>query len=100
MVRAFGLLVGAFQGGLASGLPLAFSELYPTQIRANGAGFCTSFGRGLGSIMPAAVGFAAAHASLPTAMGTLAVTAYAIAFVAACWLPNATGVSMSEEGTA
>ncbi|WP_040262719.1 MFS transporter [Pseudomonas massiliensis] len=99
VVLALGLLVGAFQGGLASGLPLAFSELYPTRIRANGAGFCTSFGRGLGSVMPAAVGFAAAHASLPAAMGTLAVTAYAIAFLAACWLPNATGVNMSEEGS-
>jgi MFS family permease len=44
-ILALGLLLGAFQGGLASGLPLAFSELYPTRMRANGAGFCTSFGR-------------------------------------------------------
>lgn len=97
IVLALGLLLGAFQGGLASGLPLAFSELYPTRIRANGAGFCTSFGRGFGSIMPAAVGFASTQMSLPAAMGIFAVSSYLIAFVAAMCLPNATGVEMSDE---
>ncbi|WP_311969811.1 MFS transporter [Pseudomonas baltica] len=92
-----GLLLGAFQGGLASGLPVAFAELYPTRIRANGAGFCTSFGRGFGSIMPAAVGFASTAMGLPTAMGVFAISSYAIAFVAALCLPDATGADMTEE---
>jgi MFS family permease len=92
-----GLLLGAFQGGLASGLPVAFAELYPTRIRANGAGFCTSFGRGFGSIMPAAVGFASTGMGLPTAMGVFAISSYVIAFVAALCLPNATGADMTEE---
>jgi hypothetical protein len=92
-----GLLLGAFQGGLASGLPVAFSELYPTRIRANGAGFCTSFGRGFGSIMPAAVGFASTSIGLPTAMGIFAITSYLIAFIAALCLPDATGVDMNAE---
>jgi MFS family permease len=94
-----GLLLGAFQGGLASGLPVAFAELYPTRIRANGAGFCTSFGRGFGSIMPAAVGFASTSIGLPTAMGIFAITSYLIAFLAALCLPNATGVDMNTEQT-
>lgn len=92
-----GLLLGAFQGGLASGLPVAFAELYPTRIRANGAGFCTSFGRGFGSIMPAAVGFASTDMGLPTAMGLFAITSYLIAFIAALCLPNATGADMTDE---
>jgi len=92
-----GLLLGAFQGGLASGLPVAFAELYPTRIRANGAGFCTSFGRGFGSIMPAAVGFASTGMGLPTAMGVFAISSYLIAFVAALCLPNATGADMTED---
>lgn len=92
-----GLLLGAFQGGLASGLPVAFAELYPTRIRANGAGFCTSFGRGFGSIMPAAVGFASTGMGLPTAMGVFAISSYLIAFIAALCLPNATGADMTEE---
>jgi hypothetical protein len=78
-------------------LPVAFSELYPTRIRANGAGFCTSFGRGFGSIMPAAVGFASASMGLAAAMGTFAIVSYAIAFIAALCLPNATGVQMTDD---
>lgn len=92
-----GLLLGTFQGGLASGLPVAFAELYPTRIRANGAGFCTSFGRGFGSIMPAAVGFASTSMGLPAAMGTFAISSYVIAFIAALCLPNATGADMTAE---
>lgn len=99
VILALGLLLGAFQGGLASGLPLAFSELYPTRMRANGAGFCTSFGRGFGSIMPAAVGFASAHMSLPAAMGAFAIGSYLIGFIAALCLPDATGVDMSAAET-
>lgn len=95
VILALGLLLGAFQGGLASGLPLTFSELYPTRIRANGAGFCTSFGRGFGSIMPAAVGFASLHMSLPAAMGSFAIGSYLIGFIAALCLPNATGADLS-----
>ncbi|MDN3235609.1 MFS transporter [Pseudomonas sp. WAC2] len=94
IILGLGLLLGAFQGGLASGLPLTFSELYPTSIRANGAGFCTSFGRGFGSIMPAAVGFAAAHIGLETAMGAFAIGSYTVGFIAALCLPNATGVDL------
>jgi MFS family permease len=94
ILLGLGLLLGAFQGGLASGLPLAFSELYPTRIRANGAGFCTSFGRGFGSIMPAAVGFASGHMDLGIAMGSFAIGSYLIGFLAALCLPDATGVDL------
>lgn len=97
LILALGLLLGAFQGGLASGLPLTFSELYPTRMRANGAGFCTSFGRGFGSIMPAAVGFASLHMSLPVAMGSFAIGSYLIGFLAALCLPNATGADLTAD---
>jgi len=95
VILSLGLLLGAFQGGLASGLPLTFSELYPTSMRANGAGFCTSFGRGFGSIMPAAVGFASIHMSLPVAMGSFAIGSYLIGLLAALCLPDATGVDLT-----
>lgn len=95
VILSLGLLLGAFQGGLASGLPPTFSELYPTSMRANGAGFCTSFGRGFGSIMPAAVGFASIHMSLPVAMGSFAIGSYLIGLLAALCLPDATGVDLT-----
>ncbi len=91
-----GLFLGAFQGGLASGLTPTFSELYPTSIRASGAGFCTSFGRGFGAIMPAAVGIASAYVPLGYAMGGFAILSYLLGFCAACVLPNATGVDLNE----
>jgi MFS family permease len=91
-----GFLLGALQGGLASGLTPAFSELYPTQIRGSGAGFCASFGRGFGSLMPALVGIASSHIALGYAMGALAITSYCVAIVAALCLPNATGVDLAQ----
>ncbi len=91
-----GFLLGALQGGLASGLTPAFSELYPTQIRGSGAGFCASFGRGFGSLMPALVGIASSHIALGYAMGALAITSYCVAIMAALCLPNATGVDLAQ----
>ncbi len=91
-----GFLLGALQGGLASGLTPAFSELYPTQIRGSGAGFCASFGRGFGSLMPALVGIVSSHIALGYAMGALAITCYCVAIMAALCLPNATGVDLAQ----
>lgn len=91
-----GFLLGALQGGLASGLTPAFSELYPTQMRGSGAGFCASFGRGFGSLMPALVGFASSYVALGYAMGALAIISYCIGIIAALCLPNSTGVDLTQ----
>ncbi|WP_394542014.1 MFS transporter [Pantoea sp. SGAir0418] len=91
-----GFLLGALQGGLASGLTPAFSELYPTQIRGSGAGFCASFGRGFGSLMPALVGVASSHITLGYAMGVLAIISYCTGIIAALCLPNSTGVDLTQ----
>lgn len=89
-----GFFLGSLQGGLASGLTPAFSELYSTYIRGSGAGFCASFGRGFGSLMPALVGIVSSHIHLGYAMGALAITSYLIGIVAALCLPNATGINL------
>ena len=89
-----GFFLGSLQGGLASGLTPAFSELYSTYIRGSGAGFCASFGRGFGSLMPAIVGIVSSHIHLGYAMGALAITSYFIGIVAALCLPNATGIDL------
>lgn len=91
-----GFLLGALQGGLASGLTPAFSELYPTQMRGSGAGFCASFGRGFGSLMPALVGFTSSYVALGYAMGALAIISYCIGIIAALCLPNSTGVDLTQ----
>lgn len=91
-----GFFLGSLQGGLASGLTPAFSELYSTYIRGSGAGFCASFGRGFGSLMPALVGIVSSHIHLGYAMGALAITSYIIGIVAALCLPNSTGINLED----
>jgi MFS family permease len=88
--------LGAFQAALASGKLPTFAELFPTNIRASGQGFCLGGGRGFGSIVPATVGLLAASLSLGTAMGTCALCAYAIAFCAAVFLPETSGADLHE----
>lgn len=87
--------LGAFQGALASGMLPTFAELFPTDIRANGQGFCLSGGRGFGSVVPATVGLLAATHPLGAAMGTCALCAYALAFLAALALPETIGADLS-----
>ncbi|BAN28078.1 MFS transporter [Caballeronia insecticola] len=88
--------LGAFQGALASGMLPTFAELFPTNIRASGQGFCLGGGRGFGSIVPATVGLLAASLPLGTAMGTCALCAYGVAFAAALFLPETSGTDLHE----
>jgi len=86
--------LGAFQGGLASGMLPTFAELFPTAIRASGQGFCLGGGRGFGSVVPTTVGVLAASHPLGPAMGGCALCAYGVAFLAAIALPETSGVDL------
>ncbi|MGH7253178.1 MAG: MFS transporter, partial [Nitrospiraceae bacterium] len=50
-------LLGFFNNGIFTGFPIYLPELYPTRIRATGAGFCFNAGRVLASIGPFLTGF-------------------------------------------
>jgi MFS family permease len=91
---ALGFVLGALQGGLASGMLPTFAELFPTSIRANGQGFCLGGGRGFGSVLPASVGLLTMAMPLGAAMGACALCAYAVAFCAAVALPETKGVEL------
>ena len=45
-------LLGFFNNGIFSGFPIYLPELYPTRIRATGAGFCFNIGRVVASAGP------------------------------------------------
>ena len=49
-------LLGFFNNGIFSGFPIYLPELYPTRIRATGAGFCFNVGRVLASAGPRLTG--------------------------------------------
>jgi hypothetical protein len=91
---ALGFVLGALQGGFASGMLPTFAELLPTSIRANGQGFCLGGGRGLGSVLPASVGLLTMAMPLGAAMGACALCAYAVAFCAAVALPETKGAEL------
>jgi len=56
-VSLFLPLLGFFNNGIFSGFPIYLPELYPTRIRATGAGFCFNIGRVLAAAGPVATGY-------------------------------------------
>ena len=68
-------LLGFFNNGIFSGFPIYFPELYPTRIRATGAGFCFNAGRVLASGGPFLTGY------LVTSLGSFGRAASAVALI-------------------
>ncbi|TLY22571.1 MAG: MFS transporter [Nitrospirae bacterium] len=68
-------LLGFFNNGIFSGFPIYLPELYPTRIRATGAGFCFNAGRVLASGGPFLTGY------LVTSLGSFGRAASAIALI-------------------
>ena len=79
-------LLGFFNNGIFSGFPIYLPELFPTRLRATGAGFCFNVGRVLASAGPFLTGF------LVETLGSFGHAASAIALIYAvglCILPFA-----------
>jgi MFS family permease len=68
-------ILGFFNNGIFSGFPIYLPELYPTRIRATGAGFCFNAGRILASISPFLTGW------LVTTLGTFGKAASTVALI-------------------
>ena len=58
-------VLGFFNNGIFSGFPIYLPELYPTRLRATGAGFCFNAGRVFASVGPFLTGW------LTAAMGSV-----------------------------
>ena len=67
------------------------TELFPTHLRGSGQGFTYNFGRGIGALFPALVGYASAQMSLSSAIAMFAVAAYSLLLVTALFLPETRG---------
>jgi MFS family permease len=68
-------LLGFFNNGIFSGFAIYLPELFPTQLRATGAGFCFNIGRVLASAGPLLTGF------LVSVLGGFGRAASAIALI-------------------
>lgn len=86
-----GFPLGFFASGYFSGLGAFFTELFPTRVRGSGQGFAYNFGRGVGALFPAAVGYLSAAMPLGQAIAIFAIVAYVLLFIAAFMLPETRG---------
>jgi MFS family permease len=68
-------LLGFFNNGIFSGFSIYLPELYPTRIRATGAGFCFNFGRVLAAVGPFVTGY------FVTALGSFGRAASAVSLI-------------------
>ena len=91
MMMWLGFPLGFFASGYFSGLGAFLTELFPTRLRGSGQGFCYNFGRGMGALFPALVGYFSSQYGLATAIAVFAVIAYGVFLVTALLLPETRG---------
>jgi MFS family permease len=89
-----GFPLGFFPCGSFSPMGSFFSELFPTPVRASGSGFAYNFGRGVGALFPALVGYVSGHTSLGTAIAIFGSGAYLIMILGVAALPETQGRSL------
>ncbi|MFT3963518.1 MFS transporter [Propionivibrio sp.] len=97
MMLALGFPLGFFLSGIFSGMGAFLSELYPSRMRGSGQGFSYNFGRAVGSIFPAIVGYLGSTMSLGLAIGYMAGGAYLLVIVSALSLPETRGRELSHD---
>ncbi len=86
-----GFPLGFFVSGNFSGVGAYFTELFPSRVRGSGQGFAYNFGRGIGALFPAFVGYLSASMPLGRAIGMFAGAAYVLVIVAVACLPETRG---------
>jgi MFS family permease len=98
VVLLVGFPLGFFQSGIIAGMGAAFAELFPTRVRATGQSFSYNTGRGLGSAVPAMVGYVAGPLGLGRAIGICAISSYSVVLLATALLPETRGKGFETNG--
>ncbi|WP_199254175.1 MFS transporter [Mycolicibacterium mengxianglii] len=97
VLMALGLPLGFCANAMFGPTGAFYAELFPTEVRGTGQGFCYNFGRGVGALFPALVGFLSASLSLGVAIGIYTVGAYSVAIVALLGLPETRSKSIDSD---
>jgi MFS family permease len=97
MMLVLGFPLGFFLSGIYSGMGAYLSELFPSRVRGSGQGFCYNFGRAVGSICPALVGYLSISMPLGAAIGYLAAGGYLLVILAALIMPETRGRDLAVE---
>ena len=90
-----GFPLGFFVSGNFSGVGAYFTELFPSRVRGSGQGFAYNFGRGIGALFPALVGYLSATMPLGRAIGLFAGSAYVVVIIAVSLLPETRGKQLA-----
>jgi MFS family permease len=91
LMLVLGFPLGFFASGIYSGIGPLFTELYPTEVRGSGQGFCFNFGRGIAAAFPILVGFLSSTLGLGVAIGLFASLAYGLVVIMALLIPETKG---------
>ncbi len=86
-----GFPLGICASAYFSGIGAFLTELFPTRLRGSGQGFAYNFGRGIGALFPALVGYLSAVMPLSKAIAIFAVIAYSLLLIGALLLPETRG---------
>ncbi|MEV6830462.1 MFS transporter [Amycolatopsis sp. NPDC051102] len=89
LVLILGFPLGFAMSAIFSGFGAFLAELYPTALRGTGQGFTYNFGRAVGAIFPAIVGFLGAGGAI-----VIGAAGYAIAVLALLGLPETRGIEL------
>jgi MFS family permease len=90
-----GFPLGFFVSGNFSGVGAFFTELFPSRVRGSGQGFAYNFGRGVGALFPALVGFLSQRLGLGVAIGVFAGVAFVVVVIAVSLLPETRGKELA-----
>ncbi len=93
-----GVVYGFFQFGIYASFGPYFSELFPTEIRANGQSFAYNFGRAATFIFIQGVALVAAFTPLSVAMMIMGIVGVSCAIVATLLLPETVGRDLATVG--
>lgn len=91
LMLLLGFPLGFFYNGIFAGIGAYLSELFPSRVRGSGQGFCYNFGRAVGSVCPALVGYMSETMPLGIAIGYMAAGAYSLVILSALTLPETKG---------
>jgi len=96
-ILLLGFPLGFFQSGIVSGIGATFAELFPTRVRASGQGFSYNAGRGIGSAMPALVGYISVAMPLARAISVCAISSYSLVLIATVFLRETRGKELESD---
>ncbi len=88
VMLVLGFPLGFFASGSFGPMGAFLTELFPSGVRGSGQGFSYNFGRGIGALFPALVGYLGARVSLGAAIATFSLSAYLLMIVAVLFLPE------------